>query len=467
MHEVDSVAEGCGVTVEVELEGYDPYGATLVVEADTDFSGAIEEDERYVYSNAYYAFYYYHYLTSFRFSDDGPSPGNGTSSDNVVVNAYFAGDSESKTIEVRNQDPYFASHPSLLFSSNDDGENIAIVDVAISDKGRFDDHTVEVTWGDGTTTTVDAPYDEFSENYAVSKSVQVERVVSPGDDVFPLTVSVTDDDLGSVSYELDDAAATLNNDDDDADAETDLFDFDNPDEDDLVEIDLSSLPTGTLSDEDGTFYLNYNPSVVRLWTSEARTELVLPSYDDGYYWDDGNYVSDGNLWGFSEVNYTGQTTLFAEGIGLGQTWVQLSWQPDPSYEYCEQEGLHTVYGGGVRISVVGLDLDIDSDNSWTIDHSLWEEELEANRYGLGKLISPTDSSFTPVSLRTTTGLNPNDPMLEVEIDFDAVGHSGLVYLWDNPGGDGGAPPVLPSVADGGHRIYADDRYSLRTSTTTQ
>ena len=116
-----------------------------------------------------------------------------------------------------------------------------------------------------------------------------------------------------------------------------------------------------------------------------------------------------------------------------------------------------------------LDLDIDSDNVGGIEESDWEDELENNPYGLGKLLETSSNvgtagaadpygTYTPVLLAIPAGLDPSDPSVKIRFDFDPTGQAGSYRIWTarstNPN------RVNADALDGGHRIQSGTEYPL-------
>lgn len=150
--------------------------------------------------------------------------------------------------------------------------------------------------------------------------------------------------------------------------------------------------------------------------------------------------------------------LLIEGIHDGEGIISLQWVTD--------EGRQQHVVDGVAFSVWNVDLDIDSDNNneqARPDQSEWEEELENNPYGLGKLIYPVrDGSdpFTPLLVNR----NPVDwPSSKVSfsLDFNQHGKSGEIRIWTVPHNYAGER-IATDVEDGGHLITPGRKYSTQS-----
>ncbi len=144
-------------------------------------------------------------------------------------------------------------------------------------------------------------------------------------------------------------------------------------------------------------------------------------------------------------------TLYVEGLSAGTDTIDLTvTSTDKTFKGITSNSNVTNNGilgnatDAVKAMALVVDLDIDSDNNGTIDGSAWEEELEDNIYGLGKLVRQstgalpggtmpaTLASFTPAVLRLSPGLDPDDPHLKVRFDYDFDSGAGFVKLWKVP-----------------------------------
>ncbi|MCA9205657.1 MAG: hypothetical protein KDA59_21535, partial [Planctomycetales bacterium] len=66
-------------------------------------------------------------------------------------------------------------------------------------------------------------------------------------------------------------------------------------------------------------------------------------------------------------------------------------------------------------------------------NTAWEEHLEDDAYGIGKMLMVEDTQFTPMRLRLPPGLNVNDPSIEIKLTGTSP-QSGVVRLWDDHSG---------------------------------
>ncbi len=130
-----------------------------------------------------------------QYLDDGSSPGNSTASDSYTITVTVADDdtgsgSGTTSVTVNNLAPMVTSlnlSNSVIYEGGS-----TTLSGAFADIGTLDDHTVTINWGDSlpdTTITLAAGVYSFSD---VTHQYHEE-------DDFIITVTITDDDLGSVS----------------------------------------------------------------------------------------------------------------------------------------------------------------------------------------------------------------------------------------------------------------------------
>jgi len=447
--------------VYLELEGpVNDLGSFIVpqyltITADVNFNGLIDEVEQFsgwVYSSNWmeggWGALFGEYA-GYHVRDDGPSPGNGTSSDPIDVHVQFAGDSQTKTITAENVAPQIVTSAALTYDSDQYGNTLATVSVSFYDPGYLDTFTASVTWGDGVVSESNSL--SFSGIVGVLRTVSVTRQINTGTTLIPLKIDVSDDDLGEGERKLSKLDVASNTDDDNQNSIEDLFD-DGFADDDLKMVSLDGLKTSEMNADEGVFQLHYGMGAILLWTSQSKTTLILPS---GYY----SGESD-NLSGINYVIYSDQSTAWVEGVSPGVSSITIGWIPG------EDSILHDfvdeVYGNSINVGVWGIDLDIDSDNDNGFDfpdNSAWEEYLEDSPYGIGKMIEPNASHFTPLRLRLPGGLNPNDPQISIKFEMNITGQSGVVLAWNTFKADPGRTNT--TIDDGGNRVMPDVNYSLR------
>lgn len=123
----------------------------------------------------------------------------------------------------------------------------------------------------------------------------------------------------------------------------------------------------------------------------------------------------------------------------------------------------------VVLQNLAIDVDIDGDNN---NHdgfpkrSEWEETLEEEEYGLGRLImlDKPDRPLTPVLIQlplrlpSPLGLPPDDELFRVRLDWNQAGDAGTVKLWTSRVMADLRRPE--SAAAGGHQILPGETYTL-------
>ncbi|MEQ9410315.1 MAG: Calx-beta domain-containing protein [Fuerstiella sp.] len=131
------------------------------------------------------------------------------------------------------------------------------------------------------------------------------------------------------------------------------------------------------------------------------------------------------------------TTYYIDGIGLGPGTITVQWVAVVDAPGTPEDG-QTVFSrvfDTANYMVWGVDLDIDSDNNNGVaepDHSAWEEYLEADEYGIGKMIVNHDDQpeRTPVTLQLPPGLDAGDTSIKVILSWQE--ESGFLNLYDGP-----------------------------------
>lgn len=96
--------------------------------------------------------------------------------------------------------------------------------------------------------------------------------------------------------------------------------------------------------------------------------------------------------------------------------------------------------GGVALTYLSIDVDIDSDNTGGVQRSAWEEKLEEEKYGLGKLIMLANSPSQPLTelvidvprpIMTLYGLPANEAgQVGLRFDWNPAGKAGSIRLWN-------------------------------------
>ena len=386
----------------------------LRISADVNFNGTIEASEMQetmvTGPNQNVSF-------SFQFHDDGPSPGNTTPKDNVDIKIEFVGDVKTETITVNNVAPTITSLPYLDYGRDAQGKYI---DVSIGkvDPETQDRHRLRVKFGE--MAEVVGPW-ELNFRGCENRQVGVRVYYTTLATLYPMTIVVEDDDSGRDQRTYTAVDLAVNSDDDGPNNVQDLNDRPaDANEDDLLPITGLTVAAMDPDSAKGTFYLNYDSSVILLWDSPEKTNLILPR---------SGVIVGG-------IDYTGQTTLWAEGVSPGSSKIYVTWHKTNWDEIwnCETD----LIGNMVTARVSGIDVDIDSDNNRGVlppDRDPWEEYLEDNPYGIGKMVFHDATEYTPVVVQLPPSLNPNDPTVRVLFETLQVGaSSGEITIWDKPKG---------------------------------
>jgi autotransporter-associated beta strand protein len=183
--------------------------------------------------------------------------------------------------------------------------------------------------------------------------------------------------------------------------------------------DLTRSGAGTASDP---YVYTPGAGTLRLWkrpgSSERSGEPVGPASG-------GDFIVSGGAYKLADLGFTGKSgTLYAEGINPGEVRITIELDPDgiPGTEvYSEVDA--------VRLTVVGLDADVDSDNDNQFDspeRNAAEDQLEArendadNNLLPGKVVVVNDSDLD------------GDGILDYSDGFNADGVAG---------GDDATPPT--------------------------
>ena len=412
-----------------------PTGEYPILEiwVDLNYNSTIDPGEL-SQSTPYYA--YADTAAWFTAVDDGEWPhGNGTSSDQLNIRVWYANDVRYRHLTVHNVAPVIP-HVSPVSFTTEAGNRFATIGVHTWDVGRFDDRTYRLVWADG----VISEHSALASNHewCNGSSVSLRRIVTSGATLLPARLTVVDDDGGEVSREISQLDMIVNNDDDNLNGLVDLTESPMPHselEGDMRFVTYSSLLTPDIPRDRGVFELVFNPAVVKVWDSKAKENQIYPTNDDYF----GVYFSPSELRDF-----------WVEGFGVGSTEFVLRWQAYsqdvPGVGACDHRYLQ---GNLLTIRVSGIDLDIDSDNNDGFDPppgTEWEEFLEDNIYGLGKLVmqnyNDPDAAerYTPLRLRVGTGIQFPETM-SIRFDYEYTSDAGHIILWTRDKNDPARSPA--------------------------
>jgi len=300
----------------------------LFIHADLNANGAEDPGEIILFSEEdeyeapeYHHYVYYHagfFIAFFTLVDDGPSlmpdgsPGNRISQDDFTIYVLAippSGPLLEAEIEVTavNVPPVFVQRPQLTFTTNDDGSRLAsIANVHYFDPGIRDVITQSVIWGDGVETLVNGN-GRLQRTYAASPGLSATAV-------YPVTVQLTDDDMGLGKYRIERVSVGLNDDDDNGNGNEDRYDETGTiAENDLVELDLSQIISNR-PNPGGRIFIEYTEGPIRIWGNSTKSASIGRN----------DYVTS---WEISE----GLTNIWVEGIQFGEANLSIWWEPDESH----------------------------------------------------------------------------------------------------------------------------------------
>lgn len=364
----------------------------LTIEADLDFDGSVESDERFeelVYFNNRSG-------TAFEVFDDGkwsvdhewtgfdlreidgllvPQKIN-----DLHVTVTFGSDSQTKVMEVENFAPILTGTPVVEIVPGPSGSTMstAIVNATIFDEGIKDAHRVTVTWGDGIQTITSVWEMECDPRQG---TIQVARQFGPNDVLYPVTILVEDDDSDTDTRQIQLLDLNINDDDDNSNLKYDLKDTGVSD-DDLKLVNLDSLKRPGMDPGTGYFKLQYDLASIRLWTSASKTTFI-------YQTESPMTPSELGLTGITTMAYTGQSTAYVEGLAGSGSYLVVNWyenDPPDLFETCYEK--HHLEGDSIFVRVWGVDIDTDSDNDSAINLPETEEaeDIIEDQAGHGKRI---------------------------------------------------------------------------------
>lgn len=467
---VSEIYEGQGISVTVTLTGGSPGEGNYVdIYADADFDGKIDDGgygterrgrEESPDKDGKYRFYFY-------VRDDGPSPGNGTPSDSLTIYASHGNTIRSTEVMIKNVAPRIVGVPTVSQTFGDFLDRVTSVIVPVFDPGDLDQITVAVTWSDNTYTEGTRVVDGSLCGDLSSRSIEVTRVLAEGEVAVPVSLQIWDDDggretgvLGDARFNFERLDVARNDDDDDQSGMADLTEWLVQGEDDLRELDLSPLLRPEMTASAGEFYFSYDPARITVWDTSYKLQLILPRSIDP---SESGTAEPPSSFG---IPYTGQRSVYVEGMVDGLSSIVLSWVPNESLPSSPSllcaPLFSATFGGSVEVMVWSIDLDIDSDNDNGFnfpENDAWEEYLEDNEFGIGKLIYPNASHFTPTRLRLAPGLDAgiNTPY-KVRFDYKNVGKSGIVRLWNTFEADPNR--ISDAIGAGGNMVMASAVYDL-------
>ena len=184
----------------------------VTLKADLDFDGKFSLNEIFTKSlGAGKLLKTFSFISIGPVIDDGPSPGNGSAFDNMSIVVEVSDDDAGAggvgvPLRVNNVAPVFSKDFSVDVDYNAGSPVKAIVTGAFTDPGDKDVHTGVVTWGDGQTTSIVVP--PFGRTFTATRPL-VPGAVASGLNLFPVQVTLQDDDTGEVQKTQTAASACL------------------------------------------------------------------------------------------------------------------------------------------------------------------------------------------------------------------------------------------------------------------
>lgn len=357
---------------------------------------------------------------SFRFiaSDDG-IPWDDTPRNQLKVLVQFADRQAERQVTVVDDAPQFTTVPNLSMEKDSAGNTVARVTANFADEGFFDQFDATIKWGDDVTETNRILNTQ-------TRTVSFTRVVTANTILEPLTITIKDDDGQSSSRKLTKLDVIVNNDDDNQNSVND-DDESGFSDDDLKSINLEDLKTANMNPQTGKFKLHYGYGGIRLWTTQTKSMLILPT----------DYPATNlGIEGQDYVFYSNQSTVWVESIALGESTITMGWTlKNPTNN---TESLET-FGNAIHIYSWGIDLDIDSNNNSGKDpgfeHDVWNEYLEDSPFAVGKMIyTLQNEESVPITLDVPQFANPNEIKVRLALKHGVVS-TGTISIWKKPFSD--------------------------------
>ncbi len=337
-----------------EYNGIEHQTPKLTIRADLNFDGDFEDANEIFETEFSGSGGLIEVEHSYTVIDDGPAPGDQLPVNQMRVEAKLGNNAPiTQFAEVRNLPPQFNARPTLTMEMNANNQSVAVFTASIKDDGGLDSHQLTVSWPDGVSVTTNDTVNELDPEIGpvFQKPIQLRYVIPESrSSLLPLTLTIRDDDTGEATYQMSTVDVGVNDDDDNESGIKDLAEFQVDDEDDLIRLDRESIFEYTVPDRQGAYVLQYDPTKIRIWDSEEKTNLILPTNYFPFNASQFAYSLD-----IGVIAYTGQSAMWVEGLEAGSASIALDWYDNIwNHSY--------LYGGTVSVVVWGLDLDIDSDN---------------------------------------------------------------------------------------------------------
>ncbi|WDQ19092.1 hypothetical protein [Rhodopirellula sp. P2] len=469
--------EGDSIDLHVTLEPYcSSQPPDLTIKIDSDFDGAFSEDEITRHRSEDYMLR--HGFTRFDayavFDDDGPSPGNATPSDEVLVEVTFGDDQRSYSLDVANVPPAMSTSPVFGSGVTEDGAEYYEATAWWRDPSAEEVFVLSVEWPDGVVSEQVIRPDDYRDNLGWNHSVsgKVRRYFEEGESrpgFYPAAVTIADDDSGESSVVLQQAELSLNNNDSNENDQDDILDYGGVSDPDLLPFNFGQFKNELMDEETGYFFLYHPGQSIRLWDSPTKENRVIGNesigpYEAGSLGFLADYVRDEGPLPYTLISYSDQDTLYMEGFELGSSEIEFywAWDYDKAAEshggdYVDQPYHPVVYGGKIKATSWGIDYDTDSDNQGVIEFSEWEEVLEDNDYAIGKILCLPDGvtacrnrTVALSVLRMPPGLSEANGAVRVRFD-ELTGKTSSGEIRMTVGGVL-LPNAIPTAIEGGGTV---------------
>lgn len=266
-----------------------------------------------------------------------------------------------------------------------------------------------------------------------------------------------DIDIGELNEAEEDGAGYLllrNDDDDNLDGVPDYRTSDVADrrrfvDDDLVEVNISSLIPEDAKNLDYKFTLHFNATHLRFWFNQDKSKG--PGGIAEITSETRLSVAEGNQ------------TIWVEGIGMGVGKVELIWgteELDTNWRRQRHPRIPVISFDSFKYSLLGTDLDVDSDNDGVVQHSDWEEELEDSRYGIGKLMEV--GCCTQIDVQVPVIAMEKDSEVRFVFEYQISSEAGRIWLFKAYTDDVFDPQrkILPGVEYSWEELIGDPIQSL-------
>ncbi|KLU06321.1 heavy metal translocating P-type ATPase [Rhodopirellula islandica] len=469
--------EGDSIELHVTLEPYcSSRTPDLTIKIDSDFDGTFSEaeitrhrSEDYMLRHGFTSFYAYAV-----FKDDGPSPGNATPSDEVLVEVAFGEDQRSYTLEVANVPPAMSNSPVFHAGETEEGMQYYEMTASWRDPSAEEVFLLSVEWPDGVVSEQAFTPDDYRDNLGWYQSVtgKVRRYFEEGESrpgFYPATVTIADDDGGESTVVMQQVELSLNHNDSNENDQDDIFDYGGVSDPDLLRFNFGQFKNELMDEETGYFFLYHPDQTIRLWDSPTKEQRVMGNESIGPYQNGSSgflddYAREEGPLPYTLVSYSDQDTLYMEGFELGSSEIEFywAWDYDKAAEshggdYVGQPYHPVVYGGKIKATSWGIDYDTDSDNQGVIEFSEWEDELEDNDYAIGKILCLPDGVTAcrnrPLALsvlRMPPGLSEANGAVRVRFD-ELTGKTSSGEIRMTVGGVL-LPNAIPTAIEGGGTV---------------